>query len=215
MSYYYRKHISTVTQSKRSKTTPFYFSSDITDNDFKGRDNEMETLFKNKAHMDPETYRVKRLQAWNIGVEKLGSVDINFEMGGMTDDIIINTMNNPDYYESDYGDALLEATLTIKDVDFMYIDEGLNELVFNELNKNNISRQDLQFTFDQTVSSSPIIPSKYKMQLINAFENLMAGKRKVIIQFNSKYPDGITLKEIDKITYYNFDRYGEFLIKVE
>ena len=119
-----------------------------------------------------------------FGVEKLGSVDFNFEMGGMTDEIIINTMNNPDYYESDYGDALLEASLTIKDVDFMYIDEGLNELVFNELNKNNISRQDLQFTFDQTVSSSPIIPSKYKMQLINAFENLMAGKRKVIIQFN-------------------------------
>ena len=143
-----------------------------------------------------------------LGVEKLGSIDFNFEIGGYTDDFIINSLNNPDYYETDE----FLNDITLKAFNFMYIDEGLNELVLNEIG---MSRQDLQFYFDQTVSSSPLISSKYKIQLINAFENLMTGKRKVIIQFNSRYPNGIKATELDFITYNNFERYGEFLIKVE
>ena len=143
-----------------------------------------------------------------FGVEKLGSINFNFNVGGYTDDFIINSLNNPYYYETDEA----HNDITLKAFDFMYIDEGLNELVLNEID---MSRQELQFYFDQTVSSSPLISSKHKIQLINAFENLMAGKRKVIIQFNSKYPNGIKATELNFITYNNFERYGEFLIKVE
>jgi len=78
-----------------------------------------------------------------------------------------------------------------------------------------ISRQDLQFSADQLITSSPFITSKYKIQLMNALQNLMAGGIKIDISFNSKYPDGIKLGEFEYLTLYNFDRYGEFLIKVE
>ncbi len=158
--------------------------------------------------MDADTNTSSAKYEFNFGVEKLGSTNLNMEIGGYTDDYIINYLEDPNYIETEE----FLNDITLKAFDFMYIDEGLNELVLNEIN---MPRQDLQFYFDEMVSYSPWLPSKYKIQLIDAFENIMAGKRKVIIQFNSRYPDGIKLAEFDYMTFDNFERYGEFLINVE
>ena len=158
--------------------------------------------------MDADTNTSSAKYEFNFGVEKLGSTNLNMEIGGYTDDYIINYLEDPNYTETEE----FLNDITLKAFDFMYIDEGLNELVLNEIN---MPRQDLQFYFDEMVSYSPWLPSKYKIQLIDAFENIMAGKNKVTIQFNSRYPDGIKLTEFDYMTFDNFDRYGDFLIQVE
>ena len=133
----------------------------------------------------------------SLGFDKIGELSIEYSQGGFSRDLVNYALNNIDSIDSREFTNRVEQDTTFKSLNFSFFNEGLIDILLEEVQKNmNLTPDEMVQMVNQEIEKSREISSDVKKKLKQALTTLVKSRKGFEISLRTKDKDGVSYPKL-------------------